>query len=296
MKYKFHIVDVFSPVPFGGNQLAVLPDASGLSAEAMQSIAREFNFAESTFVLPPIDPANTARVRIFTPKTEMPFAGHPSVGTAAVLVQTKRARPGKLTLELGVGPVDVEVERSGSRTRGRLIREGPPELRSTDASLEQLAQVLNLERTDVIKSFDASAGVPFCFVHLTDRQAVDRARLDAAAWSRYLEQSWAPQVYFFAGDLKNGGDLYARMFAPGLGVAEDPATGAACVALIGATALRQKHASGTYQLSIVQGAAMGRPSELSASASIESGTIKSLTVGGFTAPIATGVIDVPTDF
>jgi len=113
MKYAFHIVDVFSSTPFGGNQLAVLPDAAGISAEGMQKIAREFNFGETTFVLPSNDPANTCRVRIFTPRTELDFAGHPTVGTACALVMKQHVRLGDplLILKENIGPVTVEVAR-----------------------------------------------------------------------------------------------------------------------------------------------------------------------------------------
>ena len=111
MKYTFHIVDVFSSTPFGGNQLAILPDAAGISTEGMQKIAREFNFGETTFVLPKNDPANTCRVRIFSPRTELDFAGHPSVGTACALVMKQHVGPGdpiRLILEENVGPVTVD--------------------------------------------------------------------------------------------------------------------------------------------------------------------------------------------
>ena len=127
MKYTFHIVDVFSSTPFGGNQLAVLPDAAGISAEGMQKIAREFNFGETTFVLPKNDPANTCRVRIFTPRTELDFAGHPSVGTACALVMKQHLRladPTRLILEENVGPVTVDVAERRQPSRDR---HSPPE-------------------------------------------------------------------------------------------------------------------------------------------------------------------------
>ena len=128
MKYTFHIVDVFSSAPFGGNQLAVLPDAAGISTEGMQKIAREFNFGETTFVLPKKDPANTCRVRIFTPRTELDVAGHPSVGTACALVMKQHVGPGdpiRLILEENVGPVTVEVARrngGSTATSNRIVR------------------------------------------------------------------------------------------------------------------------------------------------------------------------------
>ena len=127
MKYTFHIVDVFSSTPFGGNQLAVLPGAAGISTEGMQKIAREFNFGETTFVLPKNDPANTCRVRIFTPRKELDFAGHPSVGTACALVMKQHVRSGdpiRLILEENVGPVTVDVARRNGGFHGTLTLSG----------------------------------------------------------------------------------------------------------------------------------------------------------------------------
>lgn len=292
MKYDFRIVDVFSAQPFGGNQLAVLTDAAGLSAEQMQKIAREFNFAETTFVLPSETQGGHPPVRIFTPKAELPFAGHPTIGTAAVLVRQGLAAPGRVVLGLGVGPVEVEVVNNGSAFQAVLIRDGGPELRASNASAAQLAEALTLPPEAVVESFDASAGLPFTFVRLTDKEAVDRAKTNPGAWSRNLANSWTRGIYLFAGELKDGGRLYARMFAPALGVDEDPATGSACVALAGAAAARSGEIGGTFRLSIEQGVFMGRPSEIDASAEIEDGQVRSVRVGGGVSFFAAGSLDI----
>ena len=141
--------------------------------------------------------------------------------------------------------------------------------------------------------FGACVGVPFTFFQLADRGAVDRAKLDNGAWSRLLENSWAPQIYLFAGDLKDGGEIYARMFAPGFGIAEDPATGAAAAAIVGAAAQK---ASSSLSFDIRQGVAMGRPSLLFVSAQVTDGEVRSIEVGGACAFVAEGKIDIPEKF
>ena len=239
MKYTFHIVDVFSSTPFGGNQLAVLPEAAGISTEGMQKIAREFNFGETTFVLPKNDPANTCRVRIFTPRVELDFAGHPSVGTACALVMQQHVRPSdpmRLILEENVGPVTVDVAQRNGGFHGTLTLSGKVEAPTGAPSPTDLAAVLSIEPAEVSQVFFAGVGVPFCFAQLNSNEAVDRATINRAAWATTLARAWSPHVFFFAGNLRDGGKLYARMWAPALGVEEDSATGSACAALVGAMA------------------------------------------------------------
>ncbi len=238
MKYTFHIVDVFSSTPFGGNQLAVLPDATGISTECMQKIAREFNFGETTFVLPKNDPANTCRVRIFTPRKELDFAGAPSVGTACALVMkhVRLSDPIRLILEENVSPVTVDVAQRNGGFHGTLTLSGKIEAPTGAPSPTDLAAVLSIEPAEVSQSFFAGVGLPFCFAHLNSNEAVDRAAVNRAAWAATLSRAWSPHIFFFAGNLWDGGKLYARMWAPALGVEEDPATGSACAALVGAMA------------------------------------------------------------
>jgi trans-2,3-dihydro-3-hydroxyanthranilate isomerase len=296
MKYPFHIVDVFSPTPFGGNQLAVLPDAAGISAEGMQKVAREFNFGETAFVLPHEGPADTHRVRIFTPRVELDFAGHPSVGTACALVMHRHPRPSgpvRLTLEENVGPVTVDVTERDGRFHGTLTLAGKAEAPDGAPSLADLAAVLSLSPAAVRQVFFAGVGVPFCFAQLDSEAAVDRAVFDRAAWTATLSRAWGPHVFFFAGDLRDGGTLYARMCAPALGIEEDPATGAACAALVGAAAAKADPDGPVYRLSIRQGVAMGRRSEIEAEARRSAGVVTSVSVGGATTYIASGEIEVP---
>jgi trans-2,3-dihydro-3-hydroxyanthranilate isomerase len=295
MRYPFHLVDVFSSTPFGGNQLAVLPDATGISTEGMQKIAREFNFPESTFVLPKEDP-NTYRVRIFTPRAELDFAGHPTIGTACALVMKQRARtasPVRLILEENIGPVMVDVARQSAQFHGTLKLPGKIDAPTGAPSPAELAAVLSIEPAEVSRSFFAGVGLPFCFAQLKSKEAVDRASINRAAWVATLARAWSPHVYFFAGDLLDGGALYARMWAPALGVEEDPATGSACAALVGAMASNPDVTGTTCRLSILQGVSMGRPSKIEAEAHMRDGVVTSVSVGGATTYIASGDIEVP---
>ena len=299
MKYEFIIVDVFSRSPFGGNQLAVLPEAAGISSEGMQKIAREFNFPETTFVLPPQNAANSRQIRIFTPKAELPFAGHPNVGTACALVMGGHVGAGdthRLIFEEIVGPVEVDVEKRDGAFNGTLTLERKPEWNAETPSLIDLAAVLSLEPQDVTHAIFASMGLPFCCVHLATREAVDRAVIDKSAWSVHLAKAWSPNVFFFAGDTSNCGTLYARMCAPALGVDEDPATGSACAALVGALASHRDFAGKQYRLSVLQGVAMGRRSEIEASARKVDGVVKSVSVSGATSYVGSGEIEVPEAF
>jgi trans-2,3-dihydro-3-hydroxyanthranilate isomerase len=296
MKYPFHLVDVFSSTPFGGNQLAILPDATGISTEGMQKIAREFNFPESTFVLPKNDPANSYRVRIFTPRAELNFAGHPTIGTACALVMKQHAQtvdPIRLILEENIGPVMVDVAQRNGGYHGTLTLSGKIDAPTGAPAPADLAAVLSIEPAEVSQSFFAGVGLPFCFAQLKSNEAVDRAAVNRAAWTATLSRAWSPNLFFFAGDLRDGGNLYARMCAPALGVEEDPATGSACAALVGAMASKHDFGGTAYRLSIQQGVSMGRRSEIEAEARKSDGVVTSVSVGGTTVYIASGEIDVP---
>src|SRR5438445_6700997 len=296
MKYTFHIVDVFSSTPFGGNQLAILPDAAGISTEGMQKIAREFNFGETTFILPKNDPANTCRVRIFTPRVELDFAGHPSVGTACALVMKQRVRhsdPIRLILEENVGPVIVDVAQRNGEFHGTLTLSGKIEAPTGAPSPTDLAAVLSVEPAEVSQVFFAGVGVPFCFAQLNSNEVVDRAAINRSAWAATLSRAWSPHLFFFAGNLQDGGKLYARMWGPAMGIEEDIATGAACAALVGAMASKPDFGGTAYRLSIQQGVSMGRRSEIEAEAIKCGGVVTSVIVGGATDYIDSSHIYVP---
>lgn len=285
--HRFVIADVFTDQPFSGNQLAVFPDAQGLSDRAMQAIAREFNFPETTFVLPEL------RVRIFTPKYELPFAGHPTVGTAAVLASLRRLDlPASLILQEGIGPVPVDLERGGAHICARFTIEKPIETPPERPDAAAAAAALSLPGSSVVETWFASGGVRFCFVRLTDKAAVDRAQLDRAAWTKHFKSAWAPQIYFFTGE----SEIHARMFAPQLGIEEDPATGSAAVALAGVLGARLPQAEGIFTWPIQQGVAMGRPSRLEATAEKSGGRVVRVKVGGATVVAAEGTMSVPAGY
>jgi trans-2,3-dihydro-3-hydroxyanthranilate isomerase len=285
--HRFVIADVFTDQPFSGNQLGVFPEAQGLSERAMQAIARELNFAETTFVLPP------SRVRIFTPKAEMQFAGHPTVGTAAVLAHLRKLDlPARIVLEEGIGPVPVDLERRGALIYAQFTIEKPVELPSDRPEKSAAAAALSLPETEVVDAWFASGGVRFAFVRLADKGAVDRAQLDRAAWSRHFRNAWCSQLYLFAGE----DPVHARMFAPALGVEEDPATGSAAVALASVLASRKEKPEGAFTWRIDQGVAMGRPSRIEATAEKRGGRVVRVKVGGATVLSAEGAMNVPAGY
>jgi trans-2,3-dihydro-3-hydroxyanthranilate isomerase len=299
VNYKYYLVDVFTRSAFGGNQLAVLPEADGLSPEGMQKIAQEFNLAETAFVLSSDAARDTFKVRIFTPRSELPFAGHPTIGTACALAMGGHTGDGdihNLILQEGVGPVGVAVEKREGVWNGLLTLACKLEQPTKTPSAVELAAVLGLTPDDVRSVFCASVGIPFCFVQLTSPQTVDRAAIDGGAWRAHLAGTWAPNVFFFSGDIADGGELYARMCAPALGVAEDPATGSASAALVGTAAANSQFSGSHFALSIKQGIAMGRPSHIRTLAEKSGGVVTSVSVGGATSYVAEGEIQVPAAF
>ena len=301
MAYRYITADVFTTVAFGGNQLAVLPDARGLETEQMLAIAREFNYSETVFVLPP-EKGGTRRLRIFTPGTEMPFAGHPTVGTAHVLASIGEiALTGaetRIVFEEGVGPVPVTIRaEKGVPTFAQLSAAKLPEFGPPPPTRQTLAEILSIEPDDIVGGTippqAVSCGVPFLFVPLKNRDAVARSRLRMDRWEAVLSRWWAPSIVVFSRDAElPGHDVRARMYGPALGVAEDPATGGAAVALAGYLAARDHTTDGTLRWVIEQGFEMGRPSILEIEADKEAGQITAVRVGGSTVLMAEGMLRV----
>jgi trans-2,3-dihydro-3-hydroxyanthranilate isomerase len=201
--------------------------------------------------------------------------------------------PIRLILEENVGPVTVDVAQRNGEFHGTLTLSAKIEAPTGAPSPTDLAAVLSIEPAEVRQVFFAGVGVPFCFAQLSSNEVVDRAAINRAAWAATLSRAWSPHVFFFAGNLKDGGKLYARMCAPALGVEEDPATGSACAALVGAMASKPDFGGVVYRLSIQQGVSMGRRSEIEAEARKSGSVVTSVSVGGATAYIASGEIDVP---
>jgi len=296
--HRYHTADVFTDQAFGGNQLAVFPDARGIPEHRLLDVTREFNYSETTFVYPPRDPANSRHVRIFTPGGEVPFAGHPTVGTAHVLAATNEILlTGDLTrivFEEGVGPVPVSIRTKGGvpvftqLSVAKLPEAGPP-----PPARDALAGVLGLEPGDLLGDGWApqalSCGLPFLFVPVCDISAVTRARIRMDQWEAVLQGTWAPEVFVFAqGGERAGTDLHARMFAPGISVPEDPATGSANAALAGYLAARTPQREGTLRWRVEQGFAMGRPSILEVEADVTGGVVTAVRVGGATVLVCSG--------
>ncbi|MCR4339618.1 MAG: PhzF family phenazine biosynthesis protein [Gemmatimonadaceae bacterium] len=302
MKHRFFTLDVFTDRAFGGNQLAVFPEAATVPAERMQDIAREFNFSETVFVLPPEDPAHARRLRIFTPGAELPFAGHPTVGTAHLLAATGAVPTvegdNSLVLEEGVGPVRVSVRKErGVVTFVQLSVAKLPERLESGHTLDGIAEALSLSREDLAEDdvgpVAYSCGVPFLFARLRDVAAVGRAELNYAAWKRSLARRGTNEVFFFAeGGRLHGADIHGRMFAPGLGVFEDPATGSAVAALAGYLVALQKPADGTAKWTVEQGIEMGRASLLHLEADVRGGMIFAVRVGGRSVVVTEGTMEV----
>jgi trans-2,3-dihydro-3-hydroxyanthranilate isomerase len=288
-EYSFITVDVFTDERFGGNQLAVLPDARGLSDAEMQSLAAEFNLSETTFVLPPADPAHTARVRIFNRTEEMPFAGHPNVGTGYVLAQQGRDRDGVLLFEEIAGLVKIEIERKGDQVTGATIAAPQPLSLGLKLPAETIARCTGLAAGDVITTAHpplvASVGNPFVIAEVNGA-ALGRAVPDLAAFRKGAAETPALKgrlsIYLYARD---GAKLRARMFAPLAGTVEDPATGSAATPLAALLLSFGKEQSAAYD--IIQGVEMGRPSLLRAAARRTADGIRA-TVAGGCVPVLSG--------
>jgi trans-2,3-dihydro-3-hydroxyanthranilate isomerase len=305
MSYQFYTVDVFTDQIFGGNPLAVFPEAQGLSTAQMQRIAGELNLSETAFVFPAEDPAHTRRVRIFTPRVELPFAGHPTIGTAFVLAATGRVglsgEQTRLALEENVGLVRVDVQaRDGQPVSARLWAAQLPVFGPPPPGKPELAQLLSLEAEALaagpLDPQAVSCGVPFTFIPLRDREALGRARLDVGLWKQLLGDFWAPHVYCLTPDAQfEGHDLRARMFAPAMGIEEDPATGAAASALAGYLGSRAAQHDGTLRWVVEQGFEMGRPSLLEVEADKQAGEITAVRVGGKCVRVSKGVMEVPQE-
>ena len=300
MRRRFHTVDVFTDRAFGGNPLAVFPDGRGLAADTMQAIARELNLSETTFVLPPETPEGTRRVRIFTPTAELPFAGHPILGTAFVLAAVGevplQGPATKIVFEVGVGPVPVVIEaEDGAPVRTELSTAAPPERGPAPPPAAVLADCLRIAPEDIAgEATNASCGVPFLFVPLRSRDALARARIDLSEWESHLAGSWAPSPFVFTRDTGDTEvDVRARMFAPGLGVAEDPATGSAVAALAAVLAETTCDTPSCQRWTVVQGVEMGRPSRLLLAADVAHGGIAAVRVSGSSVRMIDGELAIP---
>jgi trans-2,3-dihydro-3-hydroxyanthranilate isomerase len=302
MRARYLTADVFTDRRYGGNQLAVFPDARGIDPRLFQNIAREFNYSETTFVLPPDDPSHTAKVRIFTPGGELQFAGHPTIGTAHVLAAIGTVpltgSETRIVLEEGVGPVPVTIRATNGKPEfAQLSAAKLPEVGPPPPSRETLAAILSLAASDLLDGStpaeSVSCGTPFLFVPLRNRAAVGRADVRGDLWKAALSGYVTDKVFVFAMDPEHTGHhVRARMFAPGIGVPEDPATGSACVALGGYLAARDPRTDGTLRWVVEQGFEMGRPSILEVEADKKAGKTTAARVGGRTVMVCEGEMEL----
>jgi trans-2,3-dihydro-3-hydroxyanthranilate isomerase len=303
-EYRFLQVDVFTDVAFGGNPLAVFPDAEGLASDEMQKLAREINLSETTFVLPPEDTSADFKVRIFTPAVEMPFAGHPVVGTHWVLAHLGRVdlkEPvTEVRFELGVGVLPAELEVAEGRVQRVMITSGQPTFLETLEDLSDLAEGLGLPVEAITETRlpvqVVSTGLPSLMVpvrSLAEVQALDAGRLNVAALARACETVATNNVLVFTRETEDpGATVHARFFAPMLGVAEDPATGSANCTL-GAYLVHHQVVpvkEGTNRFVSEQGAEMGRPSRLHILVDVSQGEITRVRVGGNVVLVLEGTV------
>ncbi|HVB89970.1 MAG TPA: PhzF family phenazine biosynthesis protein [Beijerinckiaceae bacterium] len=301
MRRKFYTLDVFTDVALSGNPLAVVLDADGLQPARMQAIAREFNLSETVFVLTPRDPVNTARLRIFTPDAELPFAGHPTIGAAILIAQLRASdllarEEIALVLEEEIGLLACSVRQAkGRAAQASFVAPRLPESLEQTFSPERLAAAVSLRPADI--GFDShcpsrwSAGVDFTFVPVRSREAMGRTRPNLAEWPSGPAGSLNACLY--TKEARGEGiHVRARVFAPTLGVWEDPATGSAAVAFAGVAAAFEQPEDGEHVLLIEQGEEMGRPSLITLQMRIAGGRLAGVAVSGSAVRILDGFIEV----
>jgi trans-2,3-dihydro-3-hydroxyanthranilate isomerase len=301
MKLHFVTVDVFTGTQFAGNPLGVVLDAEGLSGGQMQAIAAEFNLAETTFVLPPKDPANTAEVRIFTPRYEMPFAGHPNVGTAFALARAGkshgRAIEGeRVVFEEKAGLVPISILKDGPTVTGARLASPQRLTVGAEVSPDLIASACSLSVDDIEtrnhRPCIASCGAPFILAELKGREKLAAATARSDVFQRDVSRQPATSILIYAQVSESDLDIRARMFAPHHGIPEDPATGSANVALIGLLASLRPERDLQLSKTITQGVEMGRPSLLQAEAEKKDGVVTATYIGGRCVPVMSGTIEL----
>lgn len=302
MTRKFHTFDVFTDTRFAGNPLAIVPDGEGLDTQQMQTITREFNLSETVFILPPDNEAHSAKVRIFTPGRELPFAGHPTVGTAIFLALQKTGNSegeedAIIVLEEGVGPVRVGVRlRPGKAPFAELDVPKLPEEAGEAAPSDRLAAALGLAPNDIgfenHVATQYSSGVPFTFVPVRDLDAIGRAAPQIQHWREAFGDHDHPNAFLYCRQtIHNGAAFHARMFAPTMGIPEDPATGAAAAAFAGVVFRFDALPDGVHSGIIEQGYEMGRASNIFQELEVEAGKLTKVRIGGHAVPVMVGELE-----
>ena len=297
---RYVTADVFTTSVYGGNPLAVVLDGRGLLPAQMQTMAREFNLSETTFILPPKNPAHTAQVRIFTPAVELPFAGHPTVGTAWAMASLgllkRNGSEAKVVFEEGVGLVPLTVRyNSDLPTYVSFTTAIVPEVLAAPPAQPELAAILNLMPADLrtmgAPPMSLTCGTPYTCSPLSSSEAVERALLNTDLWRKHLAATPAHKVYVFA--RPDSLNVHARMFAPGEGVTEDPATGSAACAVAEWLVRDDGLRDGTGRWTINQGLEIGRPSRIFIEADVSGGKITAVRCGGTAVMMTEGTIRRP---
>lgn len=303
MQLNYYTLDVFTDRRFGGNPLAVILGADDLNSYQMQVIARELNLSETVFVLRAENPAHSARTRIFTPAVELPFAGHPTIGAAALLAELRTPvlngeSDTLLVLEQGIGPVRVGVR---LRPEAQVFAEfDAPKLPAEAGVLpepELLAAGLGLSPSEIgfenHKPICFAAGNTFAFVPIASLEAIARARVNGAHWVRGFEEQGVIGAYLYTRQCEHTtSSFHARVFAPGVGIPEDPATGSGAVCFAGVVHHFDALPDGTHKRTIEQGYEMGRPSQISLALVVAGGKLGSLRIGGQVVRVAEGTMTV----
>ena len=289
-KLRYHLVDVFTDRQFGGNPLAVFTNGRGLAAETMQRIAKELNLSETTFVLPPQDAANDYRVRIFTPGEELPMAGHPTVGTTFILAREHMIERGAdvttIKLEEAVGTIPVNIEWRDGEAGFIQMRQPLPTFGARVEDVGAVAEMLSVEPRDIAETNlpieVVSCGVPFLFVPLRSLAAAHAVKFRVDVWERALREIVPPEVFVFTREVEHeGSSVHSRMFAPGMGISEDPATGGAsgplgCYLVKHGVIACEREVEFTSE----QGIEMGRPSFIKIKIARDGDEITDVRVGG----------------
>jgi trans-2,3-dihydro-3-hydroxyanthranilate isomerase len=296
MRRRFVTLDVFTNQRFAGNPLAVVLDPAGLDAATMQAVAREFNLSETVFVLPAAGPSHRARVRIFTPAREIPFARHPTVGTAVLIGRMDRKGAREIVLEEDVGNVRCVVEPIGE-DRGRAsfdLTRLPQEI-GPAAGAGELAAALGIDVREI--GFERyvpmrwSAGADYTFVPVRGLDGIRTCRVDPAHWSAIDRHGPSGAFVFCRETVEVGNAFHARMFAPSFGISEDPATGSAVAAFAGMLVRCETLADGRHKFRIEQGYEMGRPSLIELSLSLQEGKLSTAAIGGEAILVSEGMIE-----
>lgn len=291
-KVAFEILDVFTNKPFRGNQLAVFPAPRKLTKNRMQSIAREINFSETTFIFPTKEKEADAHVRIFTPSDEIPFAGHPTIGTAFAIASKAGGRkkgPPRVVLQLGVGLVPVDITYTGKKIKSLTMHQPIPRFGSALQNRGQAARALGIRLVDVLGGGVVSNGMDFLVVEAISSEAVAGATLNLDEIVRIIKRHNVNGLSLFARLNETGTSIHTRFFAPTLDVIEDPATGSAAGALGGYLARILKFPR-KLKLKIQQGAEIGRPSSIGVDVHCDRGMIQGVAVTGSVVRVGEGTI------